>query len=358
MAIHLLKPHKGRGATLNPDGRFEQLERDSFDDGWGEIEQDPGRVTTVTPEPARSIIARNDSPDVGFSQSINPYAGCEHGCIYCYARPSHGYRGLSAGLDFETKLFAKVNAAELLRRELSARSYRVDTIVVGANTDPYQPIERKWKITRGILAVLAEFNHPVGIITKSALVERDIDLLSAMAKKDLARVHVSITTLDHEIARYLEPRTSAPARRVQTIRALRDAGIPVGVMVAPVIPFLTDSQLEPILEAASEAGVDSAGYVLLRLPHEVKDLFKDWLAQHFPLKAEHVMSLVRQMRDGQEYDSTFGVRQRGTGIYAQLLAQRFKLACERLGLNGKRSDLNVHRFHVPPSDGQLNLFEP
>jgi DNA repair photolyase len=354
MKQHLLKPYKGRGATLNPDGRFEQREREAVDDGWGDLEQASAIATTVTPEPARSIIARNDSPDVGFNQSINPYAGCEHGCIYCYARPSHGYRGLSAGLDFETKLFAKVNAAELLRRELAAPGYCCEVIVVGANTDPYQPIEREWKITRSVLEVLAEHDHPVAIITKSALVERDMDILSAMAKKNLARVHVSITTLDHEVSRYLEPRTSAPTRRVQTLRALREAGIPTGVMVAPVIPFLTDSQLEPILEASAEAGADSAGYVLLRLPYEVKDLFKDWLAKHFPMKAEHVMSLVRQMRDGQEYDSTWGVRQRGSGVFADLLSQRFKKACVRLGLNQNRAQLDISRFRKPSA--QLALF--
>ena len=263
---------------------------------------------------------------------------------------------MSAGIDFETKLFAKINAAELLRKELAAPSYRCETIVVGANTDPYQPIERNWKITRSVLEVLAEYNHPVAIITKSCLVERDIDILAPMATKNLASVHVSITTLDHEISRYLEPRTSAPARRIQTLRALHDAGIPAGVMVAPVIPFLTDSQLEPILEAAADAGAGSAGYVLLRLPFEVKELFKDWLDKHFPLKADHVMSLVRQMRGGREYDSTWGVRQRGTGVYADLLARRFKLACERLGLNASRQRLDTHRFRARPQDGQLQLF--
>ncbi len=355
MTQRLVKPYKGRGGTLNPDGRFEGLKREAFDDGWGELEQPPALETTVIAEPARSIIAHNDSPDVGFNQSINPYAGCEHGCIYCYARPSHSYRGLSAGLDFETKLFAKTNAAELLRQELAAKSYRCETIVVGANTDPYQPIERQWKITRSVLEVLAEHNHPVGIITKSSLIERDIDILAAMAKKNLVRVHVSITTLDHGLSRYLEPRTSAPRRRVQTLRTLHGEGIPVGVMVAPVIPFLTDSQLEPILEAAAEAGADSAGYVLLRLPYEVKDLFKDWLTKHFPLKAEHVMSLVRRMREGQEYDSTFGVRQRGTGVFADLLAQRFRKACTRLKLNQNRGELDTAQFRKP--SGQLSLFE-
>jgi DNA repair photolyase len=355
MTQHLLKPFKGRGATLNPDGRFEKLEREAVDDGWEEINQPRSIETVVIPEPVRSIISRNDSPDVGFNQSINPYAGCEHGCIYCYARPSHSYRGLSAGVDFETKLFAKTNAAEVLRKELAARSYRCQTIVVGANTDPYQPIERKWKITRAVLEVLAEHIHPVGIITKSSLVERDIDILAGMAEKNLVRVHVSITTLDHEVSRYLEPRTSAPSRRVQTLRALSEAGIPVGVMVAPVIPFLTDSQLEPILETSSAAGATSAGYVFLRLPFEVKDLFNDWLAKHFPMKAEHVMSLVRQMRDGREYDSTWGVRQRGKGIYAELLEQRFRKACARLGLNKDKRELDASLFRVPSA--QPGLFE-
>jgi DNA repair photolyase len=355
MTQHLLKPYKGRGATLNPDGRFEKLEREAFDDGWSEIDQPHSIETTVISEPVRSIISHNDSPDVGFRQSINPYAGCEHGCIYCYARPSHAYRGLSAGLDFETKLFAKTNAADVLREELKKTSYRCETIVVGANTDPYQPIERKLKITRAVLEVLAEHNHPLAIITKSSLVERDIDILAAMAEKNLVRVHVSITTLNHEIARYLEPRTSAPARRIGTLHTLSKVGIPVGVMVAPVIPVLTDGELEAILEGAARAGADSAGYVLLRLPFEVKDLFKDWLTRHFPLKARHVMSVVRQMRGGKEYDSTWGVRQRGTGVFAELIAQRFAKACERLALNQKRKELDVSKFRVP--DGQLDLFE-
>jgi len=350
---------KGRGATLNPEGRFESLRRESFDDGWDvPLAEEPTRPrTTVTPERAKSIISRNESPDIPFTFSINPYRGCEHGCIYCYARPSHAYLELSPGLDFETRLFAKVNAAELLREELAKPNHRCESITIGANTDPYQPIEREWKITRQVLEVLAECEHPAAIITKNALVERDLDLLKPMADKNLIQVFVSVTTLDHELARRMEPRASAPRRRIEAIRALAQAGVPVGVMTAPVVPFLTDAGLESVLEAAAEAGASAAGYTLMRLPWELKDLFKDWLVQNFPLKAEHVMSRVRQMRKGKENDPNFGTRQKGEGLLAELLQKRFDIACQRLGLNqGRRKPLDTTRFKPPKIGGQLDLF--
>lgn len=350
--------HKGRGAALNLEGRFETSRREAFDDGWNlGTEEEPGRPkTVVTAETARSILSRNDSPDIPFSLSINPYRGCEHGCIYCYARPSHAYLNLSPGLDFETRLFAKVNAAQKLREELSKPSYACSTITIGANTDPYQPAEREWKITRSILEVAAACNQPVAIITKNALVERDVDLLAPMAGKDLVRVFVSVTTLDHDLARRMEPRASAPTRRIEAIRRLSEAGIGVGVMVAPIVPLLTDSDTEKILEAAARAGAQSAGYVLMRLPYEVKDLFKDWLEHHYPLKAGHVMSRVRQMREGKENDPNFGSRMRGSGEFADLLRIRFDKACARLNLNAHRRDLDATRFVRPRLDGQMDLF--
>jgi DNA repair photolyase len=352
--------HKGRGATLNPEGRFESLQREVFEDGWEPHDEDePGRPkTTVTVERAKSIISRNDSPDVPFTFSINPYRGCEHGCIYCYARPSHAYLELSPGLDFETRLFAKVNAAELLRAELSKPGYRCESITLGANTDPYQPIERQWQVTRQILEVLAACDHPVAIITKNALVERDLDLLAPMAKKNLAQVYVSVTTLDHEIARRMEPRASAPRRRIEAIRALADAGVPAGVMVAPIVPFLTDEGIEAVLEAAAKAGATRAGYTMMRLPWELKDLFKDWLENNYPLKAAHVMSRVRQIRGGKENDPNFGTRHSGTGLIAELINKRFHNACQRFGLNEERRspDIDTTRFRPPNVDGQMDLF--
>jgi len=350
--------HKGRGATLNPEGRFEKGSREAFDDGWETlVEEEPGRPSTVvTAERVKSIISRNESPDIPFTCSINPYRGCEHGCIYCYARPSHAYLNLSPGLDFETRLFAKVNAAERLREELARPGYECSTITIGANTDPYQPAEREWKITRSVLEVVAECNQPVGIITKNALVERDLDILAPMARKGLVAVFISVTTLDHDLARRMEPRASAPARRIRAIRELARAGVPVGVMVAPIVPLLTDSATEQILEAAAAAGAKSAGYVLMRLPYEVKDLFRDWLMHHYPLKAAHVMSRVRQMRDGRENDPNFGSRMRGRGEFADLLALRFDKACRRLGLNGHRRALDVSQFKRPRLDGQMDLF--
>jgi DNA repair photolyase len=319
-------------------------------------EAPPAPTTVVTEERAKSIIARNDSPDIPFTQSINPYRGCEHGCVYCYARPSHAFLNLSPGLDFETRLFAKVNAAELLRAELARPGYVCDPISLGANTDPYQPIEREYRITRSLLEVLAEHDHPLTIVTKNALVERDADILAPMAQKGLAKVFLSIATLDHDIARPMEPRASAPARRLEAIRCLTAAGIPTGVVVAPVVPFLTDHDIERVLMAAAEAGATAAGYVLLRLPFEVKEIFKAWLEAHFPLRAEHVMSRVRAMREGRANDPEFGSRMKGTGRFADLLAQRFERACSRLGLDRDRSPLDTTLFRRPQTTPQLELF--
>jgi DNA repair photolyase len=357
--------HKGRGATLNLESRFERVARVLEDDGWSNPADDEDGIspvrprTVVTAEQAKSIISRNQSPDIPFTQSINPYRGCEHGCIYCYARPSHGYLGLSPGLDFETRLFAKVNAAELLRRELSAPSYRCEVISLGANTDPYQPCEREWKVTRSIVEVLTEHAHPFGIVTKNALVERDLDLLAPHARKNLCNVFVSLAHLDHELSRRLEPRASAPARRIETIRRLAAAGVRVGVILGPVVPFLNDHELEAVLEAARDAGASQASYVLMRLPWEVKDLFRDWLDQHYPLKASHVMSRVQQMRAGRDNDPQFGSRMTGEGVFAQLLAQRFAKACQRLGIDtGRRNRaLDTTRFRLPGRPApQLSLF--
>lgn len=354
------RAHKGRGAGLNIEGRFEQWQREAFDDGWpDDSEGSPRLQTTITQEHAKSIVTRNDSPDIPFRYSLNPYRGCEHGCIYCFARPSHAYLGLSPGLDFETRIYAKVNAPELLRAELARSGFESDVISFGVNTDAYQPCEQKLAITRRCLAVAAEFNQAVGLITKSALIERDIDILRDMAARRLVHVSVSITTLDHHISRYLEPRTAAPARRLQVIRRLAEAGIPVGINVAPVIPFLTDHELETLLEQGREAGATAAGYILLRLPWELKELFRNWLENHFPLKAAHVMSRVQEMRGGQDNDPNFGSRMVGEGIFARLLEQRFAKACARLGLHahGRREieRLDTTRFAVPgqPVQGQL-----
>ena len=351
-------PARGRGATINPEGRFETRTHEEYEDGWFQ-EPPEGRLETiVTEEQVKSIISRNDSPDVPFSQSINPYRGCEHGCVYCYARPSHAYLNLSPGLDFETRLFAKVNAAEVLREELSRPGYRCELIALGANTDPYQPIERGYRITRSVIEVLHACNHPLGIVTKNALVERDIDLLAAMAGRNLAEVFVSINNLDNDIARRLEPRCSAPARRLEAVRRLAAAGIPVGVLVAPTIPFLTDDQLERVLEAARDAGARRASYVLLRLPYEIKDLFRAWLEHHYPLKAAHVMSRVHAMRGGRDNDPNFGSRMRGAGEFAELLARRFRIACRRLGLNREEryAGMDTSQFRRPDPGGQLALF--
>ncbi|MBU6421759.1 MAG: PA0069 family radical SAM protein [Gammaproteobacteria bacterium] len=350
-------PEKGRGALSNPEGRFETQHRENFDDGWDREEEPlPPFETTVTPEPARSIISRNQSPDIPFEQSINPYRGCEHGCIYCFARPSHAYVNLSPGLDFETKLFYKEHAAELLEQELRKPSYRPSPITLGANTDPYQPIERKLKVTRSILEVLQRFHHPVSIITKSTLVARDLDILADMARLNLASVMVSITTLDENLKRSLEPRAAGPWARLRTLRALAAQGVPVGVLNAPIIPVVNDREIEQILELAAEAGACCAGYVLLRLPYEVKDLFKEWLDAHLPERAAHVMSIIRQMRGGKDYQSGFGTRMRGTGEYAELIARRFALACRKFNLqHGRRTRLSTAHFRPPAAGPQLDL---
>jgi DNA repair photolyase len=354
--------HRLRGALSQIPGRFEPVGREAFDDGWTrEEEPAPPLATTVSVERARSIIARNDSPDIPFDQSVNPYRGCEHGCVYCYARPSHAYLELSPGLDFETKLFAKTNAAELLRAELRKPGYRVSPMAFGTNTDAYQPIERQHRIMRQLIEVLAECDHPLTIVTKSALVERDLDLLAPMAKKNLVKVYVSIGTLDRVLARKLEPRAASPQRRLDTLRALSAAGVPCGVMVAALIPALNDKTLEHVLEEASKAGAREAAYIILRLPNELKDIFKEWLAAHYPERAEHVISIVRQMRGGRENDPRFHERMRGMGNYAELIERRFAIACKRFGLNGhgggrRMPELDCSRF-VPPSPlGQMKLF--
>lgn len=348
---------RGRGAASNASGRYEPQARVVFDDGWESLEELPPFKTFVQEERARKIITRNESPDLGFDRSINPYRGCEHGCIYCYARPTHAYQGLSPGLDFETKLFVKPDAPELLLRELSAPGYEPKMIALGTNTDPYQPIERKWQVTRRILEVLRDANHPVGIVTKSALVMRDIDILSEMAAKGLAKVALSITTLDPRLARAMEPRAATPPRRLEAMRALSQAGVPTAVMVAPIIPAINDSEIERILDAAANAGATEAGYVMLRLPLEIKDLFREWLGEHFPDKAKHVISLVRDLNGGKDYDATFGKRQTGSGPYAWSVGRRFELASRRIGLNRRRSRLTTSLFRPPSRKGsQLDLF--
>lgn len=326
---------KNRGAGSNPEGRFENESRETFYDGWDSEEEEtlPTLETTLLMENAKSIITRNDSPDIGFDQSINPYRGCEHGCIYCYARPSHAYMNLSPGLDFETKIFYKAEAAALLEKEINKPYYVCKPIVIGANTDPYQPAESKLKITRSLLEIARTYQHPIGIITKSSLIERDLDILSDLAKKNLVKIAVTITTLSVELKKILEPRASAPSGRLRVIRKLSELGIPVRVMAAPMIPMINDMEMEHILEAAKKAGANYAGYTFIRLPYEVKDLFKEWLRTHYPQRAEHVMSLIRQMRGGKEYDSTFGKRMRGEGEFAELLAIRFKVACRKFQLN-------------------------
>jgi DNA repair photolyase len=351
-------PIKGRGSVGNPTGRYEPHVRYAVDDGWAPDEDLPPLRTTVTADATRTIIARNTSPDIGFDQSINPYRGCEHGCIYCYARPRHAYLGLSPGLDFETKLFHKPDAAHLLDAELRKPGYDCKLIVIGANTDPYQPIERKYQITRRVLEVLSAHNHPAAIITKSNLVLRDLDILSSMAERRLISVAVSVTSLDRALARIMEPRAATPPKRLEAIKRLSEAGVPVRVMAAPMIPFLNDAELEAVLEAAKTAGADHAAYVLLRLPLELKDLFEEWLETHFPGKAKHVLNQLRTTRNGNLYVSDFGTRMKGTGVYAELLAQRFKKACARLGLNKQRGPgLDFSSFRPPPRPGdQLDLF--
>lgn len=340
----------------NPAGRFESTRLVATDDGWGSLDEPlPPLATTVQPEPARSIITRNQSPDIPFDQSINPYRGCEHGCIYCYARPSHSYLNLSPGLDFETRLFYKPDAAPLLRKELAARGYRCSPITIGANTDPYQPIERDYRITRGIIEVLAECRHPFSLITKSAMIERDAELLAELARNNLVLVMISVTTLSNDLKRTLEPRTASPAARLRAMRTLSSMGVPVGVLVAPVIPVLTDAELENILAGAADAGARSAGYVLLRLPHEVKELFRQWLEQHEPLKAAHVLSRLQAMRAGRDYDSRWGHRMRGEGEYAQLLQMRFQAACRKHGLLTRERFVHNLSLFRPPVMGPEQL---
>ncbi|MCA1297807.1 PA0069 family radical SAM protein [Stappia indica] len=348
---------KGRGAGLNMAGRFERESQDAFDDGWGTLDTLPDLKTEVHEERARSIITRNASPDISFDRSVNPYRGCEHGCVYCFARPSHAYVGLSPGLDFETRLTVKPNAPELLERELGKTGYQPRSIAIGTNTDPYQPIERQHQVMRGILEVLSRCNHPVGIVTKSALILRDLDLLAPMAERGLVKVALSVTTLDRKLARTLEPRAATPSRRLDALRGLSEAGIPTAVMVAPVIPALTDSEMERILEAGQEAGASAAGYILLRLPIEVSPLFRDWLLRHRPDSYRHVMNLIRSMRGGKDYDAQWNKRMRGEGPYAEQLAKRFALVSKRLGLNRRRQPLRTDLFSPPRSGGvQLALF--
>ncbi|MDP9138887.1 MAG: PA0069 family radical SAM protein [Pseudomonadota bacterium] len=348
---------RGRGSRSNETGRFEKAKRYLFDDGWENLEEPAALKTEVFIESAKTIITRNESPDISFDRSINPYRGCEHGCTYCYARPAHAYVGLSPGLDFESKIFAKTNAAERLRQELADPGYLPATIALGANTDPYQPIERQFRLTRAILEVLSECEHPVGIVTKSALVVRDIDLLQPMAEKGLVKVAISITTLKPELARSMEPRASTPAKRLQALQILSSAGIPTVAMVAPIIPALNDSEIEAILKAASAAGVREAGYVLLRLPLEVKDIFREWLMKEHPDRAARILSAVKSTRNGKDSDAAWGRRMRGTGPYAWAIGRRFELACARLGLNVDRVRLDPARFKPPLGKGaQLPLF--
>jgi DNA repair photolyase len=350
----------GRGALSRPTPRFDREAREAVDDGWyiDSADQD-SNATTIHVDSTKTIISKNKSPDIPFEQSINPYRGCEHGCIYCFARPSHAYLGLSPGIDFEKVIFAKPAAGDLLAKELSKPTYICKPIALGTNTDPYQPIERKWQIMRRVLEVLRDHRHPVSIVTKGALVVRDLDLLAPMAATKLASVAISVTTLDRDLARMMEPRASTPAKRLHAIEALSKAGIPVSVMAAPMIPGLNDHELEAILAAARDHGAQSAGYVLLRLPLEIKDLFSEWLETHVPLRARHVLDLIRDTREGKLNSSEWGERMRGQGPYADLIAQRFRLAVKRLGLDQRRDiwGLDTTQFRRPPQQGdQLNLF--
>jgi DNA repair photolyase len=348
---------RGRGAQSNASGRYEPLARVAFDDGWEKLEDLPPFKTTVTADATRKIITRNDSPDISFDRSINPYRGCEHGCVYCFARPTHAFLGLSPGLDFESKLFMKPNAPELLERELSAPGYAPKVIAIGTNTDPYQPIERRHQIMRRILEVLERAGHPVGIVTKSALVLRDLDILARLAKRNLVKVAISVTTLDAKLARTMEPRAATPPRRLEALRQLVKAGVPTSAMVAPVIPALNDAEIERILDAVAETGVRHAGYVLLRLPLEVRDLFREWLMANFPDRYRHVFKLIRDMRGGKDYDSTFGSRMTGKGPIAWMIGRRFEVACERLGFNATSVKTTTEHFRPPhPASEQLSLF--
>jgi len=348
---------RGRGVHSNASGRYEPLARVSFDDGWQAIDDLPPFKTTVTVDATRKIITRNDSPDLSFDRSINPYRGCEHGCVYCFARPTHAYLGLSPGLDFESKLFMKPNAPELLERELSAPGYAPRTIAIGTNTDPYQPIERRHQIMRRILEVLERAGHPVGIVTKSALVLRDLDILARLAERNLVKVAISVTTLDDKLARTMEPRASTPQRRLDALRQLVKAGIPTSTLVAPVIPAINDAEIERILDAVAATGVRHAGYVLLRLPLEVRDLFREWLMANFPDRYRHVFKLIRDMRGGKDYDSTFGTRMTGTGPIGWMIGRRFEVAAEQLGFNTTTVKTTTEHFRPPlPAAEQLDLF--
>ena len=358
------RSRRGRGAVTNATPRYEPHERVvadddfAFADGWRDDDPPAPLTTEVTIDRSRSVIARNDSPDLGFDRSINPYRGCEHGCIYCFARPTHAYLGLSPGLDFETRIRAKPEAARLLDGELRRAGYRCRPIALGTNTDPYQPIERSWRITRSVLEVLRAFEHPFTIVTKSAMVVRDLDIIAPMAARGMARVAVSVTTLDRKLARRMEPRAATPARRLEAVRRLVDAGVPTAVMVAPVIPALNDAETEAVLAAAAAAGAHAASYVLLRLPLEIKDLFHQWLREHEPLKADRVIARIRDTRGGRDYDSTFGRRQVGEGAYARLLARRFALASRRLGLDRELPPLDTTRFRAPlATRSQPSLFD-
>jgi DNA repair photolyase len=352
------QPIRGRGARTNASGRYESATREAFDDGWTPDDVEPAQLTTtVSPEKAKVIITRNDSPDVGFSASINPYRGCEHGCIYCYARPAHAYMGLSPGLDFESKLFFKPEAARLLERELSRPRYIPEIIHIGGNTDPYQPQERRLRVTRQVIEVLARFSHPFSVISKSGLILRDLDLLAPMAERNLVRVAISITTLDRKLARSMEPRAATPEKRLDAVKRLADAGVPTVVMFAPCIPGLNDHEMEAVLERSAAAGACGAGYVALRLPLEIADLFQEWLATDHPDRASRVMSLVRQMRGGKTYDSQWGARMKGEGPIAALMSRRFATAKKRYGLGDKLPPLDVTQFRVPPRAGdQIDLF--
>jgi DNA repair photolyase len=348
---------RGRGAQSNASGRYERAARIAFDDGWQALEELPPFATTVSVDATRKIITRNDSPDISFDRSINPYRGCEHGCIYCFARPTHAYLGLSPGLDFESKLFMKPEAGKLLERELSDPKYSPRTIAIGTNTDPYQPIEKQYQIMRRILEVLDQFGHPVGIVTKSALVLRDLDILSRMARRNLAKVALSVTTLDPKLARIMEPRASTPARRLEALQKLSEAGVPATVMVAPVIPAINDAEMERILDSAAAVGVKEAGYVLLRLPLEVRDLFREWLMANFPDRYRHVFKLIRDMRGGKDYDSKWGERQTGSGPMAWMIGRRFEATCDKLNLNRTRTRLTTELFSPPKQEPpQLSLF--
>jgi len=356
-AVVASERRRGRGAISNASGRYEAIARIAFDDGWQSLDDLPPFKTTVARDTARKVITRNESPDISFDRSINPYRGCEHGCVYCFARPTHAYLGLSPGLDFESKLFMKPDAPTLLERELAAPGYTPRTIAIGTNTDPYQPIERRYGVMRRILEVLEKAGHPVGIVTKSDLILRDRDILARMASRSLVRVAISVTSLDAGLSRVMEPRAPTPPRRLAALRGLTEAGIPTAVMVAPVVPAINDAEIERILDAAAAAGVEGAGYILLRLPLEVRDLFREWLVTNFPDRERHVFTLIRQMRGGKDYDSSFGRRMTGSGPYAWMLGRRFETACARLGLNRHKTMLTTDHFSPPVSkEAQLSLF--